>query len=189
MAYISDESGQFEVYVRPFPNVDDGRWQISRSGGRGPVWAPDGRELFYRNGDAMMVVRIGSHPTTAGTPEVLFTGDYYSSRRRRYDIHPDGKRFLMLKEGGVAGETRQELILVQNWFQELKRLVPTGVPYTHPELPLSTEKTSLPGILFRLRDLRSFVVDGSILADIQKVNSLPRRHQPLEFFEPAEDDD
>ncbi len=77
IAYESNESGQSEIYVRPFPNVDDGKWQISRDGGTEPVWAPRGQELFYRNGEAMTVVGIKTEPTfAAGSPVVLFTGRY-----------------------------------------------------------------------------------------------------------------
>ena len=128
IAYRSNESEQYEIYVRPFPSVENGKWQISRDGGHSPLWDPQRQELFYRNGDALMVVRYEAEPTfTRRIPEVLFTGTYYAyaGATRHYDIHPDGKRFLMIKEGGATGEARQEFILVQNWFEELKRLVPT----------------------------------------------------------------
>ncbi len=77
IAYLSDETGTYEVYVRPFPNVDDGRWQISTEGGVEPLWAPDGRELFYRNAGAVIVVAVDTESDfSAGPPEVLFTDDY-----------------------------------------------------------------------------------------------------------------
>jgi serine/threonine-protein kinase len=122
IAYESDESGRFEVYVRPFPNVEEGKWQISSDGGTEPVWAPRGQELFYRNGGAMMVVGIKTEPNfTAGSPEVLFTGRYTTSVLvTNYDISPDGQRFLMIKEG----EGSAQINVVLNWFEELKRLVP-----------------------------------------------------------------
>ncbi|MDA2929998.1 hypothetical protein MYX84_08650, partial [Acidobacteria bacterium AH-259-O06] len=129
MAYDSNESGWTEVFVRPFPKVEQAKWKISRDGGQSPVWGPRGRELFYRSGETMMVVRIKTQPTfTPGIPEVLFTGRYTYAVGRNYDISPDGQRFLMIKEGEQAEETpaRDELIIVQNWFQELQRLVPTG---------------------------------------------------------------
>ncbi|MDA2926854.1 hypothetical protein MYX78_06410 [Acidobacteria bacterium AH-259-G07] len=127
IAYVSNETGQREVYVRPFPNVEEGRWPISTEGGAEPVWAPDGSELFYRSGEAMMAVRVKPEPTfTVGSPRLLFTGSYLSSgpaqRAQQYDVSPDGQRFLMLKEGSAP----TQLIVVQNWFEELKRLVPTG---------------------------------------------------------------
>ena len=124
IAYESNESGRYEIYVRPFPNVEEGKWQISSSGGEDPVWAPQGQELFYRNSQALMVVGIKTEPTfTAGRPAVLFTGDYQRiSHNRQYDVTLDGQRFLMIKQEqtGVA-----QINVVLNWFEELKRLVPT----------------------------------------------------------------
>jgi serine/threonine-protein kinase len=136
IAYASDESGEYEVYVRPFPNVDDGKWLISTQGGEWPVWAPDGRELYYvRAGDQvqMMAVTVETEPTFAvGNPEVLFEAPYYVIGNRPYDISPDGKRFLMIKdetkapEGDEVVETPPitELIVVDNWLEEIKRLAP-----------------------------------------------------------------
>ncbi len=131
IAYRSDESGQSEIYVRPFPNVEEGKWLISRDGGISPVWGPNGRELFYRSlkEEVMMIVRIETEPVfTYSTPEVLFKGSYFRSRNRNYDISPDGQRFLMLKEVGQTEEgsapTQDALVVVENWFEELKRLVP-----------------------------------------------------------------
>ena len=99
---------------------------ISTDGGGQPLWSPDGKELFYRNGDEMMVVPVETDPTfSAGAPEVLFEQQYYLDRARRtYDLAPDG-RFLMVKEAtdDDAADAPQ-LILVQNWHEELKRLVP-----------------------------------------------------------------
>jgi serine/threonine-protein kinase len=77
MAYTSDASAQFEVYVCPFPEVSNGRWQISTAGGNSPLWSSDGRELFYRNGDSVMAVTVQTRPTfKAGKPEILFRGSY-----------------------------------------------------------------------------------------------------------------
>ena len=124
IAYDSNESGRFAIYVRPFPNVDDGKWQISSDGGVAPVWHPQGEELFYRNGKALEVVSIKTEPTfTAGSPAVLFTGNYLTATAtRQYDVAPDGQRFLMIKQE-LAERTQINVIL--NWFEELKRLVPT----------------------------------------------------------------
>jgi len=124
IAYESNESGRIEIYVRPFPNVEEGKWQISRDGGTSPVWAPQGLELFYRNGQAMMVVGIKTEPTfTPGSPVVLFTGRYtMGGGIINCDISPDGQRLLMIKE--VEGSTGR-INVVLNWFEELKRLVPT----------------------------------------------------------------
>ncbi len=102
IAYQSNQSGQFEVYVRPFPNVDDGQWQISTSGGTRPLWASDGRELFYRRGNALMTVPVQTEPSfTPATPEILFKGAYYTGADRSYDVASDGQRFLMIKGGGL----------------------------------------------------------------------------------------
>ena len=100
LAYQSDASGEFEVYVRPFPDVDSGPWQVSTAGGVTPRWAPDGRELFYvAPGGRMMAVTVQTDATfTAGNPEVLFEGNYFfGGPPRNYDIAPNGQRFLMIK--------------------------------------------------------------------------------------------
>lgn len=131
MAYSSGESGQFELYVRPFPDVNSGRWQVSSGGGEWPLWSPDGRELFYVGSEGMMVVSIELEPTfTQGTEELLFDlGPYwkpFERPNRRIAISPEGDRFLMFKSAGGVDETAQttSIIVVQNWFEELKRLVP-----------------------------------------------------------------
>jgi serine/threonine protein kinase/Tol biopolymer transport system component len=131
LAYESAESGQLEIYVRPFPDVDAGRWQVSISGGTQPLWARDGRELFYRAGAAMMAVPVQPGPAFVfESPAVVFEEPYLVGfGGRAYDITPDGQRFLMLKEGadGTAAEAPPDrLIVVQNWFEELRRLVPTN---------------------------------------------------------------
>ena len=130
MAYESNESGQFEIYVRPFPDVNAGRWQVSSDGGQWPFWAPDGRELFYRGPQDMMVVAIETEPTFArGTREPLFdTEPYALSNSRRAAISPDGQRFLMLRVGEESEDTAapESMVVVLNWFEELKRLVPTN---------------------------------------------------------------
>ena len=126
LAYLSNESGEYQIYVRPFPNVDDGKWQISRDGGvGGPVWGPDGRELFFRgNLTTMRRVRVETEPTfVPGRPEVLFANPYRgggSGRARPIDLSPDGTRFLMIRE------TPPELhfVVVQNWHQELLERAP-----------------------------------------------------------------
>ena len=134
LAYESNASGADEIYVRPFPNVDSGRWQISSGGGFNARWGPDGHELFFRTRDgSVMRVEIDTEPEfRAGNPEsIIEPGSYYvNTRDRSFDISPDGQRFLMFQEGAAsgaddpfAGLTR--LIVVQNWFEELKARVPT----------------------------------------------------------------
>ena len=133
MVYESNQSGWFEVYVRPFPNVDDGLWQISTGGGAQPLWARNGRELFYRRGGAVMTVAVQTDPSfTPGTPEVLFEGNYLEGilgAGRNYDVAPDGQRFLMITAGGGAEGTSAaaSLIVVQNWFERLRRIMPTTI--------------------------------------------------------------
>ena len=125
LAYASDESGRFEVYVQPFPGLE-GRWQISTQGGKEPVWALSGQELFYRNesGDKMMKVDIAIGSTfRAGTPSLLFEKSYdFLAGSRQYDVTSDDQRFLMLQP--VEEETVDQINVTQNWFEELKRLVP-----------------------------------------------------------------
>ena len=129
IAYQSNASGRDEIYVRPFPNVDEGRWQVSRDGGTRPLWAPDGGELFYQSSNwQLMAVRVETEPGfTPGNAAVLSDGRYFTEAAgvvgRTYDISPDGERFLMIEEN--AGGDSTEFILVLNWFQELERLVPT----------------------------------------------------------------
>jgi len=132
LAYLSDETGKLQVYVRPFPGPDV-KWSVSDedTGGGHPVWSPDGRELFYRNGDRTMVVSIQTQgqTLTAGSPKVLFEGQYVSHSVPQgfqyYDISPDGKRFLMLKEVDLA-EAQARIHVILNWDEEIKRLVPTN---------------------------------------------------------------
>ena len=127
IAYESNEDGAFNVYVQPFPNVDDGKWKVSTQGGVNPVWSPDGSELFYVSGDAMMVAPITSDPTFQhGNPGVVFEGRYnFADPFRVFHLSPDGKRFLVRKPSGAQTDAALDLVLVQNWTEELKRLVPT----------------------------------------------------------------
>jgi Tol biopolymer transport system component len=133
MAYDSDESGRFEVYVRPFPNTaEGGRWQISSGGGRQALWSHDGRELFYRDFDgALMSVAVTLTPTFAPGPATkLFQRPEYlgagaRGSGRTYDITPDDARFIMIKErptGATGGGPK--LVVVLDWFAELERLAP-----------------------------------------------------------------
>jgi len=125
LAYVSNESGRDEVYVQPYPGPG-GKWPISTEGGTELRWSADGRELFYRLGDKMMVVEVQSEPAfTSGRPQLVFEGPYLTDlfATSNYDISPDGQRFLMIKEE----EGQQDQInVVLNWFEELKRLVPTN---------------------------------------------------------------
>ena len=134
IAYESDSSGRNEIYVRPFPAVLSGQWQVSTAGGRRPLWARDGEELFYLTPggttSTLMRVPVEARSTvwSAGTPAALFQGRYFTGvQGRSYDVSPDGRRFLMIKEAGAdQGDARPQIIVVQHWFEELKRLVPTN---------------------------------------------------------------
>jgi serine/threonine-protein kinase len=129
LAYQSNESGEYEIYVRTFPQVDGGRWQVSTGGGTRPGWARNGRELFYLVGSGkMMAVPIRPEPTfAAGSPQVLFEGQYVAAQSgRTYDVSSDGQHFLMIKNGASNRTSApSEIIFVQHWLEELKRLVPT----------------------------------------------------------------
>jgi eukaryotic-like serine/threonine-protein kinase len=127
LAYVSDESGRWEIYVQPYPGPG-AKLQISTDGGMEPVWNPNGRELFYRSGDKMMAVDIATQPSfNAGKPRIIFEGRYERTPATgpNYDVSPDGQRFLMLKpiEQEVAAPTQINVVL--NWFEELKHRVPT----------------------------------------------------------------
>jgi len=131
LTYVSDESGGPEIYVQPYPGPG-GKWQISTDGGTEPLWSHNGRELFYRNGTRMMAVDVTTQPAfSAGKPRMLFERRYVSTpfpqTFPRYDVSPDGQRFLMIKEGGGAEDAaaRPTIIVVQNWVEDLKRRVPT----------------------------------------------------------------
>jgi hypothetical protein len=131
-AYASQESGQVNVYARPYPRVG-AAIQISTAGGQEPVWARSGRELFFRRGDAMMAVDIGSgHGNTllVGTPRQLFAGNYAQGGTRvGYDVTLDGRRFLMTKRSG-AKDDPSRFNVVLTWFDELNpRVFRAGRPH------------------------------------------------------------
>jgi serine/threonine-protein kinase len=121
VAYTSDEEGQYEIYVKPYPQTGQ-RWRISTEGGEEPVWSPTRDEIYYRFGREWMVVEYEDSPDfIPGPPRVLFEGDYINVAGRSYDISPDGERFLLLKRHGKA-EKLTRLNVVTNWFGELDRL-------------------------------------------------------------------
>jgi len=127
LAYTSNESGRYEIYVQPYPGPG-GKWQISTEGGTEPAWNLNGRELFYRSGDKMMAVDINTQPGfAAGKPRMLFQGPYERSPATspNYDVSPDGQRFLMLKPADTGESAPTQINVVLNWFEELKRRVPT----------------------------------------------------------------
>jgi eukaryotic-like serine/threonine-protein kinase len=128
LAYMSDMSGQFEIYVERFPQLGD-RQKISTSGGVKPRWSRDGRTLYYISADGLRFFSapVSTHTQlTAGVPQLLFEGTFlrYSAGSMPFDVTPDGQRFVMIKSGN-AGDDTNAIIVVQHWFEELKRLVPT----------------------------------------------------------------
>lgn len=127
IAYVSDESGRDEVYVRPYPGPGGGQRRISSNGGSSPVWSPDGKELFYRIENKMMSVAVETTPTfTHRTPVELFEGEYFITRSSLfYHIHPDSDRFLMVTPGETeTGSSTVQINVVLNWSEEVKARVP-----------------------------------------------------------------
>jgi serine/threonine-protein kinase len=128
IAYSSNETNRFEVYVQAFPNPGR-KYPISTDGGTEPIWARSGRELFYRNGDKLMAVAVDTKgdKLDAGPPTLLFEGHFVVSNVSGgdawYDVSPDDKRFLMLKADESANNAAS-IVMVQNWTNELKRLAP-----------------------------------------------------------------
>jgi eukaryotic-like serine/threonine-protein kinase len=125
IAYVSDESGHFEIYVRPFPGPGE-KWPISLEGGNEPVWPRNGRELFYRAGDTMMAVDVETTPTfSAGKPRKLFERAYERSLAlwANYDASPDGQRFLMVRQENVSARATH-INVALNWLEELRQKLP-----------------------------------------------------------------
>ena len=128
IAYQSNESGQNEIYIQPFPDLTS-KWQVSKSGGNQPRWSPDGTALYFRHGIQLLKAAVQTDPTLSiGVPEVLFENDsiILGPEARNYDISADGTQFLMLKfvQNQSGSALNRELIIVENWFEELKRLAP-----------------------------------------------------------------
>jgi hypothetical protein len=128
MAYTSDESGQSEVYVRPYPNAD-AQWKISIAGGEQPRWRGDGKELFFVGGDGKMMAVpvkavVRANPTfEVETPQPLF--EVHLARPPinplfEYDVTADGKRFL-LNTTGASSASAPQLNVVVNWDAGLKK--------------------------------------------------------------------
>ncbi len=127
LAYMSNMSGNNEVYVRPFPNVDEWMQQLSTAGGEAPQWSPKGDELFYRNGANELVVvtidRASGSIFQWTDQNTLFSVDQFvtAGNRHQYDVASDAQRFVFLQFASDASPT--EVIIVENWFEELKERV------------------------------------------------------------------
>ena len=125
------EAGRREIYVRPFPQVDRGRWQISTAGGTRSAWARNGRELFYLDESNTLIavpVQTSGATFSAGKPAKVFDAKYAEPfPSRQYDVSPDGQRFLVLKDSPASDQnaTSASMVVVLNWLEELKQRVPT----------------------------------------------------------------
>jgi Tol biopolymer transport system component len=128
LAYVSDETGRREVFVRPFPDVEAGKWQVSTAGGTSPVWAHSGRELFFMNGSHEFVSQavLPGAAFTRGAQRVLFgmAGYRELNNYSSFDVSPDDRRFLMLRpKAGAAAKEAPVLVVVENWLEEVNWLM------------------------------------------------------------------
>ena len=127
LAYTSDVTGRREVYVKSFPDMG-ATIRVSPNGGQEPLWSPSGDRLYYRSqsGRQVFAVDVSGDPLRFGREQLLFEGTFTPGIRwgRKWDIHPDGDRFLMLPMEST--QSPQEIRVVLNWFAELERLVPTS---------------------------------------------------------------
>ena len=127
VTFHSDRSGGFEVYVARFPDMTE-RQAISTQGGYYPLWSPSGDAIYFRGLDGREVwsVPVTTTPTLrGGAPVVLFEGDYFMNVAGAYSLEANGERFLMMKlESSTGSASLSTIVLVRNWFEELKRLVP-----------------------------------------------------------------
>ena len=119
LAYTGNANGRYEIYVTPFPAATPTRL-VSRDGGSEPRWAHSGRELFYKSASQLMSVDVTPGPLlTIGTPRPLFSvaGYRFARNRAQYDVAPDDKHFVMIKD--LGGNTPGDAVYVENWFREL----------------------------------------------------------------------
>jgi len=130
LAYDANDSGSFEVYVRPYPDVASGRWLVSTGGGTRPLWSRDGRELFYVSPTGALM-RVGVERAAswaATTPTMLLKdGSVVTPAQnvgRSYDVSPDGQRFLVVTPTTESNDPPAQLVVVQHFDEMLKRLVP-----------------------------------------------------------------
>jgi len=126
LAFASDESGQLQVYVQPFPGPGR-RWPVSTKRGSNPVWSPRGGELFYvEESQRLIAINVSTEPDfRLGEARVLFERTFLrGTSSRQYDVAPDGQRFVMVQRASVAGQSRPKIDIALNWFSELERLAP-----------------------------------------------------------------
>jgi len=127
IAYQSDESGEYRVYVHSFP-VITGQRPVSPGLGADPLWSPNGETLYYRSGSRVMAVDVRTDPdfTLLSAHRQLFDRPEYTAYQnpgpqRTWDIHPDGSRFIVVKSGTGGEAVDSEVYLVTNWFEELRQ--------------------------------------------------------------------
>ncbi len=129
LAYASNESGRFEVYLVPYPDVRGGRWQVSVAGGRSPRWARSGRELFFRDlADGVVAVPVGAGSTPdLGERRLLFrlggmslVGSSGDPMQPQFEVGPDDRRFLFERRLGGDDQAANTAVLVQHWRSELR---------------------------------------------------------------------
>jgi len=128
LAYQSNESGPFQVIVRPFPQIDSGRWTVSSGQGTSPVWSRDGKELFYRDeSDRIVAVPVETSGATFswGSPRTLFElRSATTVPDRSYDVARDGQRFIVVRED--TNTPTPDIVVVLDWLEELKSKVPAN---------------------------------------------------------------
>ena len=130
IAYVSDESGEPQIFVRPFPSVQDGRWQISTERADSPVWSSDGRELFFRSedGQAVLSADMSRGPASVTRRELVRSPVEVNLETnaldRMFDPSRDGRRFLLVRRG--SGDMSGDLVIVQNFLTELRTALKAG---------------------------------------------------------------
>lgn len=128
MAYQSDETGRYEIYVSPFPGPGR-KWPVSTGGGWYPIWSRNGRELFFLSPDwRIMVVSytVSGDTFVSGKPRLWSDKRLLRSPIQNYDLAPDGRRFAVVLAADGTAETLTQLTVLLNFFDELRRRVPGG---------------------------------------------------------------
>ena len=137
ISYVSVETGINQVYIHPYPEVDSGRWQVSINGGNEPVWRSDGKSIYFIGSEDQLlrVTNLSDSDSQflASFPEIVVElDDVQINRTRNYDVHPTDEKFLFLRAPGTVGLLNADvvsLVMVENWFEELKRLVPIDTSF------------------------------------------------------------
>ncbi len=121
LAYMSNESPPFQIYIKPFPS-GEGKWQVSLNRGMLPRWSRSGDRLYYESNNQLMEVEVTTRPSfSLGTPRVVFTGEAAGvDLTTAFDVAPDGKRFVALREVTGRDSRTPAITVVQNWFAEFR---------------------------------------------------------------------